>query len=97
MAARKKKTTAPKAETKKKTTKRVNKATPSQVKKKTKSPRTMKKRPVLSLEDRENMIRDTAYFRAEQNQFMGDPQEFWCEAEKEIDSKFGFETTTVRQ
>lgn len=46
-----------------------------------------KEKTLVSLEDREQMIRLTAYFGAEKNKFIGDSQKYWLEAEKEIDSK----------
>ena len=41
----------------------------------------------LTAVQREEMIRVAAYFKAEKNNFSGNPSQFWSEAEKEIDSR----------
>jgi hypothetical protein len=42
----------------------------------------------LSPEEREQKIRETAYYIAERDSFRGDPISYWCEAEREINNKY---------
>ena len=46
-----------------------------------------KKRMLISQEDRERMVREAAYYKAEKRNFIGSPYKFWFEAEAEIDSQ----------
>ena len=46
-----------------------------------------KKKPVLSPEQRYQMIKDAAYFIAERHGFSGDSAYFWSLAEAEINAK----------
>ncbi len=39
-------------------------------------------------EDREEMIREEAYYLAEQDGFRGDPVEYWLTAERRVDSRY---------
>lgn len=56
--------------------------------KSTKSTRTRsKKQPVVATDQRERMIAEAAYYRAEQRQFApGNEMQDWLEAEKEINN-----------
>ena len=49
----------------------------------------------ISKADRENMIRDAAYFRAEKHGFSGEPSEDWAAAEREIDARLARENVRV--
>ena len=42
----------------------------------------------MTSEQREQLIREAAYYLAEQEDFRGDPVEYWLEAEREIDERF---------
>ncbi|MDP3678703.1 MAG: DUF2934 domain-containing protein [Methylotenera sp.] len=56
------------------------------VKKAPPNPRAKKIVPVLSNQERYEMIQKTAYFIAEHNGFVGDPHAFWAEAEAQVNA-----------
>lgn len=41
----------------------------------------------ISLEERQRLIEQAAYFRAEKNGFRGDPQAYWVAAEAEVNAQ----------
>jgi hypothetical protein len=42
----------------------------------------------LTTEQREQLIRETAYFLAERDSFRGDPVSYWVTAEKQVNKRF---------
>jgi hypothetical protein len=52
----------------------------------------------VTREEREDLIREAAYLRAESRGFIGgSPEEDWCEAEREIDQRLAQETGLVEK
>lgn len=49
-------------------------------------PRAKKVAPILSNQERYEIIQKMAYYIAEHNGFVGDPHAFWAEAEAQIDA-----------
>lgn len=43
--------------------------------------------PKITPEERQRLIEQAAYFRAEKNGFRGDPQAYWFAAEAEVDAQ----------
>ncbi len=61
-------------------------ASDASVEKATPKPRAKKVAPILSNQERYEIIQKTAYYIAEHNGFVGDPHAFWAEAEAQIDA-----------
>ena len=57
---------------------------------------TAKASAAVSEEQRLGMIAEAAYYRAERNQFQGDPVQDWIEAEKEIAAHLGAGKTRAK-
>lgn len=49
----------------------------------------------ISQSERQRMIEEAAYFRAERINFTGDPDEHWAAAEREVDSRLEREKIRV--
>lgn len=49
----------------------------------------------ISQAERQRMIEEAAYFRAERENFTGDPDEHWSAAEKEVDARLVRERVRV--
>jgi len=45
--------------------------------------------PLVTPEQRQRMVESAAYYLAEKNGFSGDPQQYWLQAEKEVDATLG--------
>ncbi|MDO9050857.1 MAG: DUF2934 domain-containing protein [Methylotenera sp.] len=61
-------------------------ASDTSVEKAAPKPRAKKVTPILSNQERYEIIQKTAYYIAEHNGFVGDPHAFWAEAEAQIDA-----------
>jgi hypothetical protein len=71
----------------KKTAKKAAKKAPKKIAKKATRPKTTRRKKV-SHEELYRMVQDAAYFKAQSNGFMGDPQAYWTIAEAEILAQF---------